>query len=81
MIKATGGVLLGLLGLLLSLDFLDAILFAIRNFKSLKDLIDVFIYGFLSFSLLFMSYRLLREAFPKAPVAPDAAKEIPPPAS
>ena len=81
MIKAIGGVLLGLLGLMLSLDFFDAIIFALRNFKSAKDLIDIFIYGFLSFSLLYMSHRLLREAFPKNPVAPDAAKETPPPAS
>ena len=78
MIKAIGGVLLGLLGLLLCLDFLDAILFAFRNFKSTKDLVDVFIYSFLSFSVLYMSYRLLREAFPKSTAVAEAPRETPP---
>jgi len=85
-IKAVTGVLLGLFGLLLCLELLNAVFFAFRNYQSFKDLIDVLIYGFLSFSLLYMGIRLLHEAFPKPSKAPEAAdvpsaaKPSPPPA-
>jgi len=85
-IKAITGLFLGLLGWLLGLELLNAIFFAFRNYKSFKDLVDVLIYGFLSFSLLYMAYRLLREAFPRASTAheaadvPSAPKPSPPPA-
>lgn len=81
MIKTAGGIALGLLGLLFAVDCIDAIGFAVRNYKSPGDFVDIFLYGFLSFSLLYMAHRLLREAFPKTGTVSGSTKDARPPSN